>query len=307
VVEKGILFGAGKGNSGLPAGVTLTFGRAHAASPDQCGQNAAMTTGGTRRISALDLAMLVLAVFSVGLLVYVTFFPHSPDTAHWIFIIDTSICGVFALEFLWRWRKQKWDKKFPLRNWFEILGMIPIAHPALRGFRLLRVIVVIVRLARTADRAFGEQFTQRLVERLSRPIVLAIKKPITIAVLDEVVKVVETGNYPQNLARSLGENKAMLRQIITEKVKNDPQAGRLSKLPFHDEIVHSVVDTTMRVVLEVLIDPRIDEFFAHVVRENREQIRLAVQLGLNEREDDEELARQLPTPPQHQLIKYPGA
>jgi hypothetical protein len=95
----------------------------------------------------------------------------------------------------------------------------------------------------------------------------------------------------------------MLRSIITEKLKNDPQAGRLSRLPFHDEIVHSVVDTTMRVILEVLIDPRIDEFFAHVVRENREQIRLAVQLGLNEQEDDDALAAQLPTPPQHQLLK----
>jgi hypothetical protein len=266
-------------------------------------QNAAMTTGGPRRVSAFDLAMLIIAAFSVGLLVYVTFFPHSDATAHRIFVIDTSVCALFAVEFLWRWRKHGWDKKFPLHNWFEILGMIPIAHPALRGFRLLRVIVVLVRLARTADRAFGEQFTQRLVERLSRPIVLAIKKPITIAVLDEVVKVVETGNYPQNLARSLGENQAMLRSIITEKLKNDPQAGRLSRLPFHDEIVHSVVDTTMRVILEVLIDPRIDEFFAHVVRENREQIRLAVQLGLNEQEDDDELAAQLPTPPQHQLLK----
>jgi voltage-gated potassium channel len=262
-----------------------------------------MTSGGPRRVSALDVAMLVLAVFSVGLLVYVTFFPHSAATAHRVFVVDTSICGVFALEFLWRWRKHGWEKKFPLRNWFEILGMIPIAHPALRGFRLLRIVVVAFRLARTADRAFGERFTERLVERLSRPIVLAIKKPITIAVLDEVVKVVETGNYPQNLARSLGENKDMLRSIITEKVKNDPQAGRFSKLPFHDEIVHSVVDTTMRVVLEVLVDPRIDEFFAHVVRENREQIRLAVQLGLNEREDDEELAERLPAPPQHQLLK----
>jgi hypothetical protein len=264
-------------------------------------QNAAMTTGGLRRVSALDLAMLVLAAFSVGLLVYVSFFPHSAATAHRIFIVDTSVCGLFAVEFLWRWGKQGWDKKFPLRNWFEILGMIPIAHPALRGFRLLRVIVMVVRLGRTADRAFGEQFTQHLVERLSRPIVLAIKKPITIAVLDEVVKVVETGNYPQNLARSLGENTVMLRSIITEKLKNDPQAGRLSRLPFHDEIVHSVVDTTMRVILEVLADPRIDEFFAQVVRENREQIRLAVQLGLHEA-GDEVLAARLPgLPPQPRL------
>jgi voltage-gated potassium channel len=261
-----------------------------------------MTTREQRRVSPLDLTMLVLAVFSVGLLVYVTFFPHSDETAYRVFIIDTSVCGIFALEFLWRWRRNGWEKWFPLRNWYEILGMIPIAHPALRGCRLLRIVVMLVRLARTADRAFGEQFTQRLVERLSRPIVLAIKKPITIAVLDEVVKVLETGNYPQNLARSLGENRTMLRAIITEKLKNDPQAGRLSKLPFHDEVVRSMVDTAMRVILEVLTDPRIDEFFAHVVRENREQIRSAVQLGLNEKLDDEELAERLPTKPQHQMM-----
>ncbi|WET80783.1 ion transporter [Amycolatopsis sp. QT-25] len=261
-----------------------------------------MTTREQRRVNPLDLVMLVLAVFSVGLLAYVTFFPHSEETAHRVFIIDIVVCGIFALEFLWRWRRTGWEKRFPLRNWYEILGMIPIAHPALRGFRLLRIVVVLVRLARTADRAFGERFTQRLVERLSRPIVLAIKKPITIAVLDEVVKVLETGNYPQNLARSLGENQSLLRAIIAEKLKNDPQAGRLSKLPFHDEVVRSVIDTAMRVLLEVLIDPRTDEFFAHVVRENREQIRSAVQLGLSERADDEELAAQLPTRPQHQMM-----
>ncbi|SDZ02664.1 hypothetical protein SAMN05421504_108321 [Amycolatopsis xylanica] len=255
-----------------------------------------MTT--ERRVSPVDLAMLILAVFSVGLLVYVTFFPHTDRTAHTIFVIDTSVCGIFALEFLWRWRERGWEKGFPLRNWYEVLGMIPIAHPALRGFRLLRIIVVLVRLARTADRAFGELFTQRLVERLSRPIVLAIKKPITIAVLDEVVKVVETGNYPQNLARSLGDNHALLRTIVAEKLKNDRQAGRLAKLPFHDEIVGSVIDTVMRVTLEVLTDPRIDDFFAHVVRENREQIRLAVQLGLNETEDPDRAAA-LPTRPQY--------
>ncbi|WP_167099389.1 ion transporter [Amycolatopsis granulosa] len=250
-----------------------------------------------RRVSALDVTMLTLAVVSVGLVVYVTFFPHTPETAHHIFVIDTSICGVFLAEFLWRWSRVGWDKRFPLRNWYEILGMIPIAHPALRSFRLLRIVMVIVRLARTADRAFGELFTQRLVERMSRPIVLAIKKPITVAVLDEVVKVIETGNYPENLARSLGENRETLRAIITEKIKTDPQAGRLSRLPFHDEVLQSLVDTTMRVILEVLTDPRTEAFFAHVVRENREQIRQAVVLGLHE-EEDEELEHDLPARPQ---------
>jgi voltage-gated potassium channel len=61
-----------------------------------------MPSGGSRRVSALDVAILVLAVFSVELLVYVTFFPRSQATAHRIFVIDTSVCGVFTLEFLWR-------------------------------------------------------------------------------------------------------------------------------------------------------------------------------------------------------------
>ncbi|MBK1789241.1 ion transporter [Prauserella cavernicola] len=253
-----------------------------------------------RNANIVDYVMLALAVFSVALLCYVLFFDVSPEVSHTIFVIDTAICGIFLVEFLWRWRLHSWDKKFPLRHWYEILGMIPIAHPALRGFRLIRIVVVVVRLARTADRAFGERFTQRLIERFSRPIVLAIKKPITVAVLDEVVKVLETGNYPENLARSLGSNKEMLREIVTEKLRNDPQAGRLSKLPFHDEIVSSVVDTTIRVVLDVLTDERIDRFFAEVVRENREQIREAVQLGLHE-DDDEELESTLPARPERRL------
>jgi len=255
---------------------------------------------GTRRVGITfdDLAMLILAIVSVGLVVYVTFFPHSDETAHWIFVVDTSICGVFLIEFLWRWRRAGWEKWFPLRNWYEVLGMIPIAHPALRGFRLLRVVIVLVRLARTADRAFGAKYTQRLIERISLPLVQAIKKPITVAVMDEVVKVIEVGHYPMNLARSLEENQVLLRTIISEKLREDPQTGRLSRLPFHDEVVRSVVDTSMRLILDVLTDPRVDHFFAEVVRENREQIRKAIQEGVHQRDEPEdELQKEQPVMP----------
>ena len=238
-----------------------------------------------RRVAPVDLLMLVLALASVGLLVYVEFFPHSAEVAYWVFVGDTVVCGIFLIEFLVRWRRTGWERWFPLRNWYEVLGMIPVAHPALRGLRLLRVIVLIMRVARTADRAFGEKFTQRLVERLSRPIVLAIKKPITVAVLDEVVKVLETGNYPQNIARSLTQNRDLLREIVSESIREDRATGVLARLPFHDEIVHGLIDTTMRVIVDVLTDPRTDAFFAEIVRENRMQIRAAVVAGLHEQDE----------------------
>lgn len=235
-----------------------------------------------RRVALLDVAMLALAVVSVGLLVWVAFFPHSPEFATAVFVTDTVICGIFAIEFAFRWRAAGWERWFPVRRWYEVLGMIPVAHPALRSLRLIRVVVIVVRLARTADRVFGEQFVQHHAERLARPIVRAIKKPITVAVLDEVVKVIGTGSFPRNIARSLDDNQEMLRGIVTEKLRDDPRAGALSRMPFHDEIVQTVVDTTMRVIVDVLTDPRTDRFVAEVVQENAEQIRRAVEDGLHE-------------------------
>ena len=249
-------------------------------------------------VRADDWIMLVLAAGSVGLLGFMVLSPPARDVGLVIFSVDCGICGLFLLEFLWRWRKRRWAKKFLVRNWYELFAMIPVAHPVITGHKFIGVVLLLIRIGRAADRAVGEQFTYRLVDKLSEPIVKAIKKPVTIAVLDEVVKVLETGNYPENLAKSLDSNKDELRTIIAEKIAEDPQLGKLKRLPFHDEIVRTVVDTSFRVLLEVLVDPRIDDFFSAVVRDNREQIRQAVQLGLNEI-DDEEKEKALPVRTQH--------
>ncbi|SDZ20882.1 hypothetical protein SAMN05421504_110284 [Amycolatopsis xylanica] len=243
-------------------------------------------------VRADDWVMFLLSVVSVGLLGFVLLSPPGRDAAQWIFYVDSGICAVFLLEFLWRWRKRRWSKRFLFRNWYELFAMVPFTHPALAAHHFLATLLLLVRVGRAADRVVGEQFTYRLVDKMSEPIVRAIKKPITIAVLDEVVKVLETGNYPENLAKSLNEHKTELQAIIAEKVTQDPQLGKLKRIPFHGEIVHSVVDTSFRVVLEVLLDPRIDDFFSSVVRENREQIRRAVELGLNE-EGAEDIQHQL--------------
>ena len=64
--------------------------------------------------------------------------------------------------------------------------------------------------------------------------------------------------------------------MLAEKLREDPQAGRLSRLPFYDDIVQSVTRAGFRVVLEVLRDPRTDELVADMLRENLMQRRGAV-------------------------------
>jgi hypothetical protein len=239
-------------------------------------------------VHADDWIMLALAAVSVALLGYMLLSPPAHDVGIRIFYADCAICAVFLLEFLLRWHRRGWKRKFLARSWYELLAMIPVAHPAMVAHRFVVVVLLLVRIGRACDRAVGEHFFYRLADKLADPIVRAIKKPITVAVLDEVVAVLETGNYPENLAKSLTENKAELRLIISEKLAEDPQLGRLKLLPYYNDIVHTAVDAVFRVVLEVLQDPRIDEFFSSVVRDNRIQIRSAVMLGLNDQPAEEQ-------------------
>ncbi|WP_286902148.1 ion transporter [Thermocrispum sp.] len=229
-----------------------------------------------RPLDLVDVVMLLLAIFSVGLLIFVRFFDRENAGATWVVAVDTTICGIFAVEFAWRWRKTGWQRRYPLTHWYEVIGMIPVTEPALRGFRLLRVVVVLVRVARAGYRVFGERITNRLIERLTDPLVEAVKRPIVLLVLDEVVQVVETGKIPLGVAAALRENSAELEQLVVEKLNADPMAGRLALVPFSERITRAMIETTLRVTLEVLADPRVDEFVTDVVRRNQERIRATV-------------------------------
>lgn len=231
-----------------------------------------------------DWAMLFIAIVSVVLLSWITFWDVSATTERWVIRADYAICALFAVEFVWRWRRSGQGWKFPVKYWYEVLGMIPISNPAFRSFRLLRIVIVLARLGRAADRAFGDRVTAALVKQGTDTIVEVIKRPVTIAVMDEVTAVLQTGHYTQNIARALDENRAELDAMIVELVKKDQQMGRLKFLPFHDDVVRLVSDTVFRLVFEVLNDPRTDELISDALRENIQQMRAAVR---NRYQDEE--------------------
>jgi hypothetical protein len=233
-----------------------------------------------RRVGVLDWLMLLLAVISVGLLAWEMLADVDESTQRLIFGIDYAICAVFAAEFLWRWHLDGWTVKYVQHNWYELLGMIPLQHPVLRGFRLfraVRILVLLSRFGRAADRALGDEFTYRLVNRFKNVIVESISSAVTVAVLDEVSDVLSKGRYAGNIARALEENQPHLRAMIAEKLRDDPQAGRLSKLPFARDISETIIDIALRLVEQVLQDPRTDELISDVLRENLQQIRASVE------------------------------
>lgn len=234
---------------------------------------------GRERVRLIDWLMLALALVSVAVLSWATFGDVDAETMRWIVIGDYVVCSIFLVEFLFRWRETGWQPSFPLRRWYEVLGMIPVSDPALRGLRLLRVIRVVIllsRLGKAADRALGEEVVYRLVRRVLGMIIGIIKRPITVAVIGEVAEVLKKGHYTQNISRALEANRQTLTNTILEKVAADPRTGYLSRLPFYRDVARVSADTSLSVVLEILNDPRTDALVADILRENLDQIREAI-------------------------------
>lgn len=239
-------------------------------------------------VTFVDWLMLLLAIVSVGLLVWIWFFDVSDRTAERVLVADTVICGIFLVEFCWRWRRSGMGLRFPVVYWYELVGMIPAAMPLpvndayARFFRLIRIVVVASRLARAADRAFGDRATAYVVGRFSNAVVGAIRKPVTVAVLDEVIAVVQTGNYAQHVAAAIEENRAELDALIVDLIKADATTKRFRYVPFHDEIVKMVSDTVFRILNGALSDPRVHELISDAIRVSAVDLRANVRASLVE-------------------------
>jgi hypothetical protein len=116
----------------------------------------------------------------------------------------------------------------------------------------------------------------RLINRLRDRVIGLVKRPVTIMVLDEVADVIQTGHYTRNISDALIENHDELKTLVTEKVRQDPNTRLVQRLPGYDTIVSEVTETTLRVLIEMLGDPRMDELVSDLLRNNLQQIKQAV-------------------------------
>lgn len=224
----------------------------------------------------LDWILFVLAIISLGLLLWQNFFHVSHEELLIIRLTDYSVCAIFAVEFFLRWYENNWSLRYLGRNWYAVLGMIPISASIMHPHPWLRALLILARFGRAIDRVLGEGFTFRLVDRVQGTVVNAISGVITIAMLDRVADVLVKGTYTENIAKALAKDEGVLRQMVLEKLKSDPQTGRLSWLPYHDEIAQNVISAVLRVAESILNDPRTDELVADMLRANLDQLRSAI-------------------------------
>ncbi len=122
----------------------------------------------------------------------------------------------------------------------------------------------------------------RRINRLRDRLVAIIKSPITIMVLDEVADVIQTGHYTRNISDALIENHDELKRLVAEKVRQDPNVKLVGRIPGYDAVISEVTETTLRVLIAMLDDPRMDEVVSDLLGNNLRQIKQAVRARQHE-------------------------
>ena len=233
-----------------------------------------------RRRSITDWFLVTLTWLTVVTAVWLLLLePHQARWSHGVRVADVALAVLLALSICWRWLRFRIGRRYLRKHWWEIPALVPLTLPADSGWHWVVWVVLAARVVRVVDRTdnvFGDKITAALVKHFSDPIIDSIKRPITVAVLDEVIDVLQEGTYAANVKAALDENRGELEAMVLDLVRNDPTAGKLRYVPFHDEIVQMVADTVLRMVDGALEDPRTTELISDVIRNSATQLRRAV-------------------------------
>lgn len=168
-----------------------------------------------------------------------------------------------------------------MSDWLEGLSTLQVLLLVLAlivGTSVVAALIGAVLVRMGMRRPAVVERSSRLAERLLG----LVKRPLTIVVLDEVAAVIQTGHYTKNISDALKENHDQLKALVAEKVRQDPNVRLIGRLPGYDTIVSEVTETTLRVMIDMLDDPRTDELISDLLRNNLTQIKEAVRMRAHE-------------------------
>lgn len=243
-------------------------------------------TSDARRGSLVEWTLVLLAWASAALALWLAVWEPTGLWRTRALGADTGISAAFLVAIGTRWLRFRIGRIYLLRHWWEIVALVPfVAFQGVAGWHWIGYAALaarVVRVAERTDNVLGDRITGSVIAHFSKPIVDAIKRPVTIAVLDEVIDVIGSGDYATNVSHALEENRAELEALILDLLKRDRTTGRLKFVPFHDEVVTTATDTVFRIVQGALADPRVHELIADVIRNSATQLRSSVRTGAHQ-------------------------
>lgn len=155
------------------------------------------TAPALKKLTVYDLTIMILAIFSLILLIPIVFVPLAPSTKSVLNSLENLLGIVFLFDFFRSLRRapKKWAYFLKGGGWLDLLGSLPFSQLAVFRFaRLFRV----VRVMRTLK---ANDFREIIVGRLAQSTLLftLVVALLLIFVISGIVLYAEQGNPKANI------------------------------------------------------------------------------------------------------------
>lgn len=196
----------------------------------------------------------------------------------WLF--DLPFLLIFAVEFLVRWalaiRRRRYPKwfLFPIFNWYDVLGLVPVKE--LRFFRLFRIASIYVRLYKSDHSAIGEDIVSRTARYFANIINEEISDMVSLRILNETQEELRDGTHQRiirevaaphrevlaeeivtRIHRTLAsaEVTERLRAYLDQNLESSVESAKvLRRIPLPGSVVRPLLEVIAHVIFDALID-----------------------------------------------------
>lgn len=229
------------------------------------------TSGPPERATLIDWVMIGLAGLSLGLVVveqsFPSYFDSRPHLYRWFYYVDLGICAVFAVEFVERLMRapRKWE--FAKSRWYDVLGMIPVSHPMLRGLRLFRIVRVIVigsRFVRTTNRTFGEMAFEATLRRFQGIFVEIISDAVLVRSLRTLEPVFATARLAESVGDAIDGRRSDIVRLVRDRFDANLVGSVVLRFGRGRKLVEGIQSAAVDATIETL---RSDEL-NHIIQDS---------------------------------------
>lgn len=238
---------------------------------------------GFEPVGRADWVMLVIAALDVLLLlakdVYGAFMPTLAEQI--IVGVDLVIVGIFAIEFLTEMFRASSKVRYTKNHWYEVVGLVPIAHWGFRAFRLVRLlrywVVMNVPAEQYHDRSWHAALVRGIIGHYRGVLLEEITDPIVLASINAIEGPLTRARFAGTIGDRLDTRRDDLHTVVREAVETTKGVGPLLSTKAGRRLVVQVTDEVLDQVILTLRSDELNEVLGEsiqdVLNELREKVR----------------------------------
>ena len=148
------------------------------------------------KIEFIDVVILVLSVYVLGVLIYDTFFQIPPEIQKIVGYFDNFICLVFLFEFIYKYFKSENKLTYLKWGWIDLFSSIP-SLDVFRGGRVIRLIRIIriIRVVKSVKSFISQVYSDKVEGTVKSVFLIAFLLLITSSISILIVETDLNSNF----------------------------------------------------------------------------------------------------------------